>query len=149
MINILKQGTLPPITKIIYKTVCNKCGCEFEFDVEDAMVERRPNGNMSVKCPHCEHLIKNKRDSFESRELKINIICGESPNITNNGYAFDILFKKLNISVYNTRHNDTGYELCIKEKNDIFAAAYAEIEEKEYIALKDVLDRLEKNNDEN
>ena len=142
MINILKPGVTSPIIKTIYKASCSKCGCEFEFDIEDTH-DFAPSGNMSIKCPQCGHLIKNKRNAFNSREVKINALCGESVSVTNNGYAFDILFNKLNISVYTTRHNDTGFELAVKEKNDMFSSAFAEITEDEYLIIKPVIDRLE------
>lgn len=74
MIKIIKNGLIP--TKKI-KTIfivsdgdkCPKCGCEFEFELEDCeKVELSKYGIISVKCPFCDYLISGSMDRFKTRE---------------------------------------------------------------------------------
>lgn len=54
MIKILKPGIERIKEKAIYRTYCNYCSCEFEFEEEDIIKkERRIDGNIYVKCPCC------------------------------------------------------------------------------------------------
>lgn len=59
MIKILKEGQKPKFPKMIYKTTCKVCYCEFEFTIEDCLsLERRIGGDMLIKCPCCNNIIK-------------------------------------------------------------------------------------------
>lgn len=67
MINILRPGNFEPETEIVYTTTCPVCRCEFEFTLKDCIIiEKRPNGNISVKCPCCH-----KETSYVRNELKM------------------------------------------------------------------------------
>lgn len=68
MIKILKEGKIPKPTKVIYKTTCKHCGCEFEFEVDDCKkIERTPGGDMTVECPYCHIDITQARFRFVNR----------------------------------------------------------------------------------
>lgn len=73
MIKILKEGTHPKPKRIIYKTECQYCHCEFEFETEDCLfVEKRMNGNVVVDCPCCNKHVNRKHDSLSFREAEEN-----------------------------------------------------------------------------
>jgi len=72
MINILKEGNNPDKKRIIYKTVCNSCECEFEFEIEDcSKVEKCLDGRIYITCPCCFKELSIKRSFLEYREEKI------------------------------------------------------------------------------
>lgn len=63
MIKILKEGKKPVQTKIIYKEICCRCGCEFEFEPEDCnyigkSISVRP---YSITCPFCKFTVSGNR----------------------------------------------------------------------------------------
>lgn len=59
---ILEEGCVKPVIKTIYKTTCTKCGCVFEFEIEDyetrvkdLSIKTFTNGYMgSIVCPYCK-----------------------------------------------------------------------------------------------
>ena len=71
MIKILKYGVVPKPKRIIYKTTCNYCKCEFEFEANDCLfLERGINGNIVVDCPCCNNHVNCKRESLSFREIE-------------------------------------------------------------------------------
>ena len=71
MITIIKDGVKPKKMKTIYKTTCEICGCEFEFEYEDFFViERRPDGNATINCPCCDHTIEKRMSQYEQKEVE-------------------------------------------------------------------------------
>lgn len=50
---ILKPGTLPSMQ--IHKAKCRKCGCEFEFEEQEAVrigpVDQRDSEYFTIRCP--------------------------------------------------------------------------------------------------
>lgn len=75
MIKIVKEGVVPKPKRIIYKTTCNYCKCEFEFEAEDCLIiEKRINGNVFavVDCPCCNKHVNCKRESLSFREVEEN-----------------------------------------------------------------------------
>ncbi len=72
MIKILKDGKPIKTCEIIYSTVCDKCGCEFEFEVEDFVwMERRINGACAIRCPHCTYEIRGAYQTFNPRKEEV------------------------------------------------------------------------------
>lgn len=70
MIKILKEGKIPKTVKVIYKTTCPRCDCEFEFETSDCkMIEKRLNGNMTVECPYCHKDITSY--NFDNRFVEV------------------------------------------------------------------------------
>lgn len=71
MIKILKEGIVPKKYKTIFKTYCENCCCEFEFEIEDCeSVERSLTGNLTIKCPCCNNvIIRNKLSSLLNATL--------------------------------------------------------------------------------
>lgn len=71
MIKILKEGTLPKPKRYIYKTECQYCHCEFEFETEDCIaLEKRVNGRLTVECPCCNNRLTCGRDNLEYKEVE-------------------------------------------------------------------------------
>ena len=74
MIKILKDGVVKKDTLIhfIYNATCDKCGCEFEFEIEDIKSqERHPGGKKTIECPYCHKDIT--KSSFDYREVEVEI----------------------------------------------------------------------------
>ena len=57
MIKIIKRGSDK------FTAVCRRCGCEFEYELEDMM------GNDRVLCPECGDAILHRRKSGEENKL--------------------------------------------------------------------------------
>lgn len=73
MIKILKEGIVPKPKRIIYKTTCENCHCEFEFEIEDCLfIEKRMNGNVVVDCPCCNKHVNCKHESLSFKEVDEN-----------------------------------------------------------------------------
>ena len=69
MIKILKEGQKPKFTEMIYKTFCDDCYCEFEFTLDECLsIEKRIGGDMLIKCPCCNNVIKCSRLDAIERE---------------------------------------------------------------------------------
>lgn len=59
-------------TKIIYKSACLYCGCEFEFELEECYsVEKCLDGNVKIQCPNCGVVIKAKRNNLAYRTVEV------------------------------------------------------------------------------
>lgn len=72
MIKILKDGVIPKQKKLIFKTTCKNCDCEFEFELEDcSRVEKSLNGHITVGCPCCYARVIRARNELEAREEEI------------------------------------------------------------------------------
>lgn len=74
MIKILKEGKVPVKTKCIFKQKCNRCGCEFEFEVEDCnFIGKNINARVySITCPLCRFSITGSHIyDLEYREVKV------------------------------------------------------------------------------
>lgn len=69
MIKILKEGQKPKLQKMIHKTTCEICNCEFEFTLDECLsIEKRINGDVTIKCPCCGTIIKCSRLDTVGRE---------------------------------------------------------------------------------
>lgn len=69
MIKILKEGKKPKLPKMIYRTSCKLCDCEFEFTLNECLsIEKRIDGYMIIKCPCCSNAIKCSRLNTIQRE---------------------------------------------------------------------------------
>ena len=78
MIKILKEGEITKITKFIYLAIesnkCSKCGCEFEFEAEDAFyIEKTIYGKIGIKCPCCENNMYIPKISLRHREEEVEV----------------------------------------------------------------------------
>ena len=62
---ILEEGCVKPVVKTIFKTICPKCGCVFEFEADDfetrvkdlsvTKTKTFTDGYMgSIVCPYCK-----------------------------------------------------------------------------------------------
>lgn len=68
MINVIKHGVKPEDQRLIYIYECSKCGCEFEFELEDCLyVEKRLDGCVGFKCPECNEMFNIKRSILRHR----------------------------------------------------------------------------------
>ena len=67
-IRIIKKGKVeePPI----YRSTCIKCGCEFEFNLEDANQEFSFSGFASyvyLPCPYCGKMVFNYDEPINAK----------------------------------------------------------------------------------
>lgn len=78
MIKIIKEGKLPKPQKTLFTVNCNKCNCEFEFEMEDfTKIERTVRsldgcGRYFIKCPYCNYEIMGKYEYFNPRRVEID-----------------------------------------------------------------------------
>lgn len=79
MIKIIKNGDIPKKYKTIYKTECENCGCEFEFELEDCSRVAR-NGEIVIECPCCKKELEKIRGWLKARMEEVT----DEENITNN-----------------------------------------------------------------
>lgn len=74
MIKILKEGKIPVKTKDIFEKKCSRCGCEFEFEMEDCdyISKSINNRSYSIACPFCKITLSgNHIYDLEHREVKV------------------------------------------------------------------------------
>lgn len=69
MIKIIKEGKIeePPI----YRSTCERCGCEFEFALEDAEQEFSMSGFASyvfLPCPYCGKMVYNYGEPINAKK---------------------------------------------------------------------------------
>ena len=48
---------------IYYKTVCDKCGCEFSYEYEDIKFSSF-SGCLMVECPICQYNSEHTKENF-------------------------------------------------------------------------------------
>lgn len=72
MIKIIKEGKLLKGNKILFRAKCDRCGCEFEFEIEDfTKIERRLNGDYFINCPYCDYELRGKYEHFNPQVIEV------------------------------------------------------------------------------
>lgn len=72
MIKIVKKGKLPKTYKALFRAKCDKCNCEFEFEMEDfTKIERRIDGYYFIACPCCGYEVVGKYNDFNPQQVEV------------------------------------------------------------------------------